>query len=195
MMQRIFMLLVVSGAMLLTTGCKSLFPSSNTTVNSRWKSYADVSSIFDKIQPYNTDLHGLKSLGFDPSISPNVKILTYVEIVPIFLPNSGIQKSDLPAPVREFIDADGDGLAYIIDLENVNSKRYGNIFLDVFSFKRKTHTSGWKFHGIILVKNDVVIYKLASGEPEISTEEKKTRPLGPFQELDGAFFGVVGKIK
>jgi len=55
MTQRIFMLLVVSGAMLLASGCKSLFPSSSTTVNSRWKNYSEVSGTFDKIQPYNTD--------------------------------------------------------------------------------------------------------------------------------------------
>src|ERR1700752_277783 len=89
MSQRIFMLLVISG-MLLTSGCKSLFPSNSTTVNSRWKTYAQVAGAFDKIQPYNTDANGLKNLGFDPAISPNVKILTYVEILPIFLPNAGI---------------------------------------------------------------------------------------------------------
>ena len=157
------MLLVISG-MLLTSGCKSLFPSSSTTVNSRWKTYAEVSGAFDKIQPYNTDTTGLRNLGFDPVVSPNVKILTYVQILPIFLPNSGIHKDDLPASVQEFIDADGGGLAYIVDLNDVSSKRYGNLFLDVFGFKRKTHTSGWNFRGIILMKNDVVIYKLASGE-------------------------------
>src|SRR5438034_7063952 len=172
MMQRMFMLLGVCGVVLLTSGCKSLFPSNSTTVNSRWKNYADVSGAFGKIEPYNTDATGLKTLGFDPSVSPNVKILTYVEIVPIFLPNSGIQKSDLPGPVREFIDADGDGIAYLVDLNNTRSKRYGNILLDIFNFKRKTHTSGWKFHGLILVKNDVVIYKLASGQPNISTDER-----------------------
>jgi len=193
MMQRMCMLLVVVGAVL-TTGCKSLFPSTTNTVNSRWKTYQDVSASFSKIEPYNTDATGLKSLGFDPTVSPNVKILTYVEIVPIFLPNSGIQKTDLPGPVREFIDADGAGIAYMVDLNNVRGKRYGNIFLDVFNFSRKTHTSGWKFHGLILVKNDVVIYKLASGEPNVSTDEKKIRPLGPLQELDGAFFGLVGKV-
>jgi hypothetical protein len=111
------------------------------------------------------------------------------------MPNAGIQKSDLPGPVREFINADGDGIAYVVDLENKRSKRYGNVLLDIFDFKRKTHVSGWKFHGIVLVKNATVIYKLASGEPAISTDEQKTRPLGPLQELDGAFFGVVGKIK
>src|SRR4051812_16341781 len=193
MMQRMLLLLVALATML-TTGCKSLFPSSSNIDNSRWKSYQDVFGSFSKIEPYNTDATGLKSLGFDPTVSPNVKILTYVEIVPIFLPNSGIQKSDLPGPVREFIDADGAGIAYMVDLNHTHSKRYGNIFLDIFNFKRKTHTGGWKFHGLVLVKNDVVIYKLASGEPNISTDERKTRPLGPLQELDGAFFGLVGKV-
>lgn len=188
------MVLALSG-MIFTSGCKSLFLSSSSTVNSRWNTYTQVATAFDKIQPYNTDGNGLKTLGFDPSVSPNVKILTYVEILPIFMPNSGVHKEDLPSAVQEFIDADGDGIAYVVDLNNLKSKRYGNLLLDIFDFKRKTHTSGWNFRGIILMKNDVVIYKLASGEPNISTDEKKIRPLGPLQELDGAFFGVVGKIK
>ena len=194
MAQRVLMVLALSG-MFLTSGCKSLFPSSSTKVNSRWATFAQVAGSFDKIHPYDTDANGLKKLGFDPTASPNVKILTYVEILPIFMPNSGVHKEDLPAAVQEFIDADGDGLAYVVDLDNVHSKRYGNLLLDIFGFNRKTHTSGWNFRGIILMKNNVVIYKLASGEPNISTDEKKTRPLGPLQELDGAFFGVVGKIK
>jgi hypothetical protein len=195
MKQRTFMLLVALGALLLASGCKSLFPASSSTVNSRWKTYQEVSRSFAKIKPRETDTATLKILGFEPSVSPNVKVLTYLEIVPMFLPNSGIQKSDLPEPVQEFINTHENGTAYLVDLNNTHSKRYGNIFLDIFSFKRKTHVSGWKFHGLILVKNDVVIYKLASGEPNVSTDEKKVRPLGPLQELDGAFIGVVGKVE
>jgi len=189
------MLLAVLGAMLLTSGCKSLFPSSSNTVASRWQTYSNVTTAFNQIVPYETDVRGLKELGFDPSVSANVRIMTYVDLLPVFLPNSGIQKKDLPAPVRDFIDAHDDGAAYAIDLQNVHAKRYGHLFLDVFDFKRKTHTTGWKFRGLILMKNDIVVYKLCSGEPEISTFEKKTRPLGPLQELDSVFFHIVGSIK
>ena len=189
------MLLAVLGAMLLTSGCKSLFPSSTTTVASRWETYSNVSAAFGRIVPYETDAHDLKELGFDPEVSSNVKTMSYVELLPIFMPNSGIQKKDLPAPVRDYIDAHEGGMAYAIDLQNVQSKRYGHLILDVFDFKRKTHTTGWKFRGLILMKNDIVVYKLSSGEPDISTFEKKTRPLGPFQELDSVFFHIVGSVK
>jgi len=188
------MLLAVLGAMLLTSGCKSLFPSSSNTVASRWQSYSNVASAFNQITPYETDVQDLKALGFDPAVSANVRIMTYVELLPIFMPNSGIQKKDLPGPVRDFIDAHEGGKAYAIDLQNVQSRRYGHLLLDIFDFKRKTHTTGWKFRGLILIENDTVVYKLCSGEPDISTYEKHVRPLGPLQELDSVFFHVVGSI-
>jgi hypothetical protein len=58
------MALAISG-MFLTSGCKSLLPSDTTTVNSRWRNYNDVAAAFSKIEPYNTDLNGLKKLGFN----------------------------------------------------------------------------------------------------------------------------------
>ena len=56
-----FMLLAVLGTVL-TTGCKSLFPTTSNTVNSRWKTYDEVFNTFNKIEPYNTDASGLKTL-------------------------------------------------------------------------------------------------------------------------------------
>jgi len=188
---RMYMPLVVAGAVLLTTGCKSLFPSSSSTVQSRWHSYEQMQSAFGKITPYHTDTNGLRLLGFHPSDSPNVKVLTYVDIEQIFLPNPGSRRKDLPDAVRECIDAREQSYAYLIDLRNVSSHRYGNLFLDVLGFKRKTHEEGWEFKGLILIKDDLVVYKLSSGEPRISRDEKQTHPLGPLQEMDRAVLNVV----
>jgi len=69
-------------------------------------------------------------------------------------------------------------------LEDVREKRHGNLLLDVFGFKRLTHQSGWRFKGLILIKDNVVVYTLASGEPDISHEDANIKPLGPFQDLD-----------
>jgi hypothetical protein len=55
----------------------------------------------------------------------------------------------------------------------------------------KTHETGWQFKGLILIKDGVVIYKLSSGEPQISRNGKQVKPLGPLQELDGVCFHVV----
>lgn len=189
--QRIDILLVVAGAMLLGCGCKSLFPSQTSVTESRWNSYAAVNAAFDKIVPGHTDTNDLVLLGFDPSVSPNVKILSYVDLIQIFMPNPAIREQDLPAGVRECIDARPKGLAYAVDLKDLNSKRYGCLFLDVFGFTRDIHQTGWEFRGLILVKDGVVVYKLSSGEPQISRDEKHVKPLGPLQQLDGMVFHFV----
>ncbi len=72
-----------------------------------------------------------------------------------------------------------------MELKDIQSKRHGNLFLDVFGFDRKTHVSGWRFKGLILMEDDLVVYKLSSGEPQISSDEIQVKPLGPLQELDG----------
>jgi len=175
----------------LATGCSALLPTKTSTVESRWKTYDQARLAFELVEPYHTTTNDLVSLGLYPARSPNVKILPYADVVSIFMPNSSIHKSDLPAGVNECIDAHDRGCAYLVDLQNVHSKRYGNVLLDMFGFRRATHETGWQFKGLILLKDDVVVYKLTSGEPRVSRDEKVIRPLGPLQEIDGLFFRVI----
>ena len=184
MKQRMFMLLSMLGMVILTAGCRSLFSSSQSITVSRWNSYTNVEAAFEKIVPRQTTLADLQKLGFDPKASPNVKILTYVDVIMIFMPNPGIDKQDLPEAVRECIQTREKSRAFLVELKDIKSKRHGNLFLDVFGFDRKTHVSGWQFKGLILMDDDLVVYKLASGEPQISSDENQVKPLGPLQELD-----------
>jgi hypothetical protein len=195
MKQRAYMVVLLSGLLLLTAGCKSLFSSSQSTTLTRWGSYGAVQGDFDKIVPRQTTVENLMALGFHPDVSPNVKILTYVDVITTFMPNPGIQVRDLPEGVQECIKAREHGMAYLVELHDIHDKRHGNLFLDVFGFKRKTHESGWRFRGLILIKEDLVVYKLSSGEPQVSQEDDKIKPLGPLQELDGSVTGVVGLMR
>ena len=102
-----------------------------------------------------------------------------------FLPNNSIQKTDLPASVRECLEAKDNCQAYELDLTVTRSKRYGNLFLDIFAFNRKTRETGWNFKALIILNRGKVVYKLWSGEPNLERYETKKRPLGPLQELDG----------
>ena len=188
--QRLFRLLAGLGTILLTGGCASLFPTERTTVESRWKTYLDVQAAFDLVATNKTTETELKTLGFDPSASPNVRILTYVDIIQRFMPNQGLRMEDLHPAVRACIEAKEQSRAYEVVLKEMKSKRHGNLFLDVLGFKRETHESGWEFNGLILVKNDLVVYKLSSGQPAVSREAKRVKPLGPFQELEGSFTSV-----
>ena len=183
MSRRIVMLVAVLGTMFLTTGCQHLFVSHQTSTDSRWQEWAQITRDFNNISPGHTTVNDLKRLGFDPEVCPNIKIMPYVDIVPIFMPNPNIHFQDLPIGVRVYVEAKQGNLAYLVELQNIKEKRHGNLVLDVFGFKRQTHTSGWCFKGIILIKDNTVVYTLASGEPDISKEENNLRPLGPFQDL------------
>ena len=170
---------------LLTTGCQNLFLSNRSATRSPWTNWDQVNIAFNHIAPDHTTVPDLKRMGFDPSVTPNIKIMPYVDIMPIFMPNPNIHIGDLPIGVRIYVEAKTNNCAYMVELQDVMEKRHGNLFLDMFGFKRLTHQSGWRFKGLILIKDNVVVYTLSSGEPDISTDDSKIRPLGPFQELDG----------
>ena len=72
---------------------------------------------------------------------------------------------------------------YVFEPQVVKSKRYGNFWLDVFYFKRKTLETGWKFKASFLVINNIVVDKYWSGEPQINQDKEVINPLGPIQEL------------
>jgi hypothetical protein len=185
-------LVVALGLMVLTTGCQSLFLTRQQTTLTRWTNWDQVSLAFSRIKPDQTTVGDLRTMGFDPHVTPNIKIMPYVDVVPIFMPNPNIRIDDLPVGVRVYVQAKQGSLAYLVELQNVNEKRHGNIVLDVFGFKRLTHQSGWRFKGIILIKDNVVVYALSSGEPDISLEDSNIKPLGPFQEMDGCAGAIIG---
>lgn len=170
--------------MVLVSGCRSLFVQSGDTTVSRWRNYDEIEAAFQKIVPHQTRVQDLPALGFDPKASPNIKILNYVDIIQFFMPNPGIRLEDLAPAVRECIETRESSRAYLVELHDVQDQRHGNLFLDIFGFKRKTHESGWRFSGLILIQDDLVVYKLASGEPQVSSESKQVKPLGPLQELN-----------
>lgn len=191
MKRQLMMTVMVVGTMLLMVGCASLLPKESSATKSRWKTYSEVETAFQSITLDITDTKSLETLGFYPLASPNVKLLNYVDIMQIFMPNPAVRREDLPEAVRKCIDAREQSCGYQIDFENTKSRRYGNVFLDVFGFNRQTHVEGWKFRGLILVTNGTVVYKLSSGEPQIARDESAIHPLGPLQELDRVVFSVI----
>jgi len=60
----------------------------------------------------------------------------------------------------------------------------------VLGFQRETHTDGWRFNGLILLKDNVVVYKLTGGQPVIQQKEENQNPLGPVQAIGSRVTGV-----
>ena len=195
MMKKIWMLwLVVLALVSLTTGCKSLFPSEDQRTKTAWTNFYEAEDAFDKIIPHQTTVADLKQMGFDPHTASNVKILNYLDIIERFIPNQSITKEDLHEAVRNCIESKECCSAYELTLDIRKSKRFGSLWLDIFGFKKKTHITGWNYKALILIKDDLVTYKLRSGQPNIDRLEKKVKPLGPFQELDGLVSKLPGMM-
>ena len=162
-----------------------MFPSEDRRTVNRWSSFDDTQLTFDKIIPHQTTTEDLKKMGLDPHASTNIRLLTYLDVINRFIPNQSITKDDLPPDVRKCIESRDCCQAYELNLDVTKSKREGNLILDMFNFKKKTQIRGWNFKGLIVIKDGLVTYKLVSGEPNVDRLDKKVRPLGPFQELDG----------
>ena len=180
-----FRVILVTMLALLASGCSFLLPASRATAKSNWRSFSEARAAFDRIVPGATATNELPALGFDPAANPNVRILTYLDIIQRFMPNQSITKDDLDASVRAFLEHREQGEAWEIEVNDVKAKRYGNAFLDVTGFVKKTHETGWQFKGLLLIREGRVVYKISSGLPNVDRYDKNVRPLGPLQELDG----------
>lgn len=174
------------------TGCASMLPTENNVPHNHWKSYEQAQSDFEKIVPHTTTLIELKKMGFDPTNSSNIKILTYLDITHRFLHTPSMIKNDLPPDVLQCLEAKDGCQGFELNIESISKKRYGSVPLDILGFKKNTHITGWSFKALIIVQDGVVSYKLSSGEPRIDKYEKRGKPLGPFQELDNIVTKIPG---
>ncbi|HEX7053354.1 MAG TPA: hypothetical protein VF211_05390 [Burkholderiales bacterium] len=177
-------------ALALAAGCSSLLPSSKETTASPWRSFEDAQNAFDKIVPGSTTLADLRRMNLHPSSNPNISILNYADVMRKFMLSPSLSIDDLDEGVRQCVTAKISCRGFEVNQTSVQKSRNGNVLLDVLGFYRETHTAGWRFNGLILLKDEVVVYKLTSGQPAIQQTEENQNPLGPVQVLGSHFTGI-----
>ena len=168
-------------ALVTLSGCMALLPRSESGAKSQWANFDSATQNFNRIKPYETDKSQLAALGMDPVSNPNVTILNYSDVIRRFIPSSAVASENLDRGISECIAAKNECSAYEIDVKTLQKKRNGNFWLDALNFKRHTDISGWRFTGLIVMKGDLVVYKLSGGQPRIQEAEVTRNPLGPFQ--------------
>jgi hypothetical protein len=171
--------LLVFSFVFMMLGCSALLPTVKRTTPSPWQSFHEAKASFDKIAPYKTTKEGLKQLGFDPFLTPNVKILTYLDIATAMTSDT---KKSIDKGLEACIKAKNECHAYEFEPKIIKRKRYGNFWLDFFNFRKKIRETGWKFKAFIVVVNDTVVYKLWGGDPLIEEKTDIKNPLGPLQD-------------
>lgn len=163
------------------TACASILPQGENYTLAPWSSYGEAQQAFDRIVPGVTKRADLANLKLDPLTNPNIAILNYSDVIRRFIPSYSFNTSDLDPGVIDCIVAKTSCQGYEVDYQVVQRKRYGNFVADILNFDRKVDIAGWRFNGVLLIKNDVVIYKLTGGEPAIRQFQGNFNPLGPFQ--------------
>jgi hypothetical protein len=186
-MKRRLASLVVLG---LLAGCSALLPKSKEVTASPWQTYQDAQETFDKIIPGQTTIAELRQMSLDPSTNANIAILNYTDVMRKFMLNQSFSISDLDQGVRDCVTAKIQCRGCEVNQTSVQKHRNGNVVLDVLGFYRETHTAGWRFNGLILLKEDVVVYKLTSGQPVIRETAENQNPLGPVQAIGSKIYGV-----
>lgn len=164
-------------------GCSSLLPKGETETEGPWQTFGEAQQTFDKIIPHQTTVEELKQLKLDPASNPNITILNYSDLLRRFIPSPTINAHDLDPGVQECISAKTACKGYEIDQRVMKRKRDGNFWADFLNFKRKVDIVGWRFNGVILIKDNLVVYKLTGGQPAIHEREENKNPLGPFQGI------------
>ena len=176
-----YLLNIIILALHFLSGCSNLLPKEKNLTVGIWDSYEEAEYTFKKINPYETTKNDLIKLDIDLEDNKNITILNYTEIANRF--DLGINIDGyIPDPgISDCIIARIKCRGYLLNEKALKSKRYGNFFSDLLNFKRKTDITGWTFEGVILIKNDVVVYTLISGTPAVHEKIERSRPLGPLQ--------------
>lgn len=170
-------------SVLFLAGCGTLLPRGESVVESPWHSFAEAQQTFDSIIPYKTTVEDLRKLKLDPLKNPNITLLNYSDVLRRFIPSPATNMQDLDAGVQDCINAKSACQGYEVDQKTVTRRRYGNFWADFLNFKRKVNIVGWRFNGVILIKGDLVVYKLTGGQPVIHELEESKNPLGPLQGI------------
>lgn len=172
--------------LLALSGCSSLLPQTKETsgpAGGGWKSYQDAQNTFDRIEPGKTTAAELVAMQLDPRANQNVTQLPRYELLQRFIVNRSVSLADLDTGVRECLEAREQCRALEVNQTATQTKRTGNAALDMAKLYRETHTSGWRFCGLLLIKDGVVVYKLTSGQPGIHEIAENRDVLGPLQVL------------
>lgn len=168
-------------ACLALAGCGGMLPRGSSVSPSSFENYEAAQEALEKVVPYHTTVEELKALGFDPQANVNVTVIPYPEVITRLAPHPGVPMEALDRGVRDCILAQMRCRAYEFRFAHQNRRREGGFWADFFNFRRRVEVIGWRFEGLVVVRDGVVLFRNTAGVPRINTVERQSNPLGPLQ--------------
>jgi hypothetical protein len=176
-LRRVALALTLAGL----AGCAALLPTVRNDQRGGFGSYEQARDALALVLPYRTTRDELKALGFDVEGSANVRLVGYPQVVGLLMPNPNLAPEQVDAGIRDCVAARDACRAYLFELGITLRERQPPVLLDLLDFRRVTRVSGWRFEGLIVMRNGVVLFVSHGGEPRIERTERRSNPLGPFQ--------------
>lgn len=161
-------------------GCSSLLPSERAEVLSPFRDYAAAESRYAQATPGITTRPELYSLGFDPVVNGNARMLSFLDVRMLFVqPNIPIDY--LPDSLVACLQAKERCTGYAFEFNQTDTQRTGNFWADVFNFRKNREVRGWAFRAVFVLVDDTLVHKMSNGEPQIRRMQVERNPLGPLQ--------------
>ena len=153
------------------------------TESPTFQTFEEAQRAIEALVPQKSTLADLVGLGLTPAKQPNTLILTHADVVRRMVNGSVIGKEDLDPGILNCISARDACRGWEFNVARISKARTGNFFADFVNFKRRTETTGWRFNALVLLVNDVVVYRAWGGQPVVNEVEVNSNPLGPFQDM------------
>jgi hypothetical protein len=182
-MRRVVALLAVSLALTLVPGCGSRLLTREQARTAPWRSFRTTKQAYDRIVVTQTTADDLEALRLDPASSEASTVVSYVDVLAYFAPNKGIALEAADPGVQRCVHIRERCIAWRIEITRRKQQRIGMALLDWMLFRRTTRTTGWDFRMLVLMEDDLVIYKLWSALPSILEYRDRIWPLGFLTEL------------
>ena len=169
------------GSCLLLCSCANVLPHGDSELPSGFESFEAAARAFDAVVAYRTTVEQLSALGFDLQSSPNVTLIPYPQLTGRLAPDRGVPFEAIDPGIRDCIVARLACQAYEFHLGRETTRREGGFLADFLNFRRTTRVTGWRFEGLLAVRNGVVLFRSHGGEPRTDRTERQVNPLGPLQ--------------
>jgi len=171
-------------------GCSGILPHESSLDTASFQTYDQVMASFDSIDLGKTRRDDLGKIGLDTRTTPNIQLLSYSDIVDHFFPSETMKLEQVPATARQCMEAQDRCSGYVIRLRHSSKLRNGSVVADLLGTERDTVSHGWSAKIVLLLQDNIVVYKEISGSPYTEEHQNKSQPLGPLQDLGTTLGGA-----
>lgn len=163
-------------------GCSAMLPQARTEATT-FTTFEEARATIEALVPMHTHRQALDDGLFGQARHPNTTVLNHGDVVRRFVPSGLLTRDDLEPGILLCLEARDACSGMEITSSHIDRMRTGNFFADFSNFRRRTETTGWRFNAIVLLVDDLVVYRTWGGQPVVHEIEVNTNPLGPLQDM------------